>query len=206
METLPNGVNLLVEGDLDEAVACRLLADVALPIGRVYGKQGKAYVLPNLPKYNQAARFGPWLALVDLDQDLECAPVLVRTALPDPAAGMRFRVAVHAVEAWLLADAERMASFLAIPRHRIPAQPDQLPDPKQTLVNLARRSARRSLREDLVPREGSGARVGPGYTGRLIEFVLQAVDPWRPGAAQERSPSLRSCLAALASLRRWRPG
>lgn len=53
---------------------------------------------------------------------------------------MCFRIAVREVEAWLLADAEQAAGFLAVPLARIPAEPETLPDPKATLIALAGRS------------------------------------------------------------------
>jgi len=42
--------------------------------------------------------------------------------------------------------------------------------------------------------------VGPGYAGRLIEFVLTAEDRWCPSAAVQRSDSLRRCVEALRAL------
>jgi hypothetical protein len=203
MEAIFPPVNLLVEGDSDEVVARRLLDFVGLPCGTVYGKEGKNFLLRRLPRYNQAARFAPWLVLVDLEQDAECAPPFVRDRLPNPAPGMRFRVAVQAIEAWLLADAQNLAAFLRIPVSRIPPTPEAESDPKATLVNLARRSRRRAVREDMVPREGSHGRVGPGYTSRIIEFVSTADHRWRPEIAIEHSDSLRSCVEALQTLRTW---
>ncbi len=205
MKQPPYPVNLLVEGPTDEAIVRRLLDYVGLTCGVVYGKTGKAALLERLPKYNRAAGFAPWLAVVDLDQEPECAPLLIRSTLPNPAPGMRFRVAVHAVEAWLLADAERLAAFLAIPVARIPPDPDTLSDPKLFLVDLARASRRRIIREDMVPGAGSSHRVGPGYSGRLIEFVTTAGPRWRPEVAQEHSPSLKSCIDALHTLKTWQP-
>lgn len=196
-------VSVLVEGITDEAVVRRLLEYVGLTCGIVYGKSGKAALLERLPNYNRAAHFAPWLVVVDLDQDAECAPPFVRSVLPNPAHGMQLRVAVRAVEAWLLADAERLAAFLGIPVARIPANPDAEPDSKRTLVKLARRSRRRAIREDIVPREGSGGRVGPGYPGRLIEFVAATEHLWRPEVAMQRSDSLRRCVEALRSLKTW---
>jgi len=113
---------------------------------------------------------------------------------------MYFRVAVRAVESWLLADAERLATFLGVPATSIPPDPDAESDPKRTLIGLAQRSRRSAIREDIVPRRGSGSRVGPGYAGRLIEFVLTAEDRWRPSAAVQRSDSLRRCVEALRAL------
>jgi hypothetical protein len=194
-------VNLLVEGFVDETIMHRLMAEMQLPLGTTYGKYGKANLLENLPRYNQAARHHPWVVVVDLDQDAECAPDYVTDILPHPAPQMCLRVAVRAVEAWLLADAERMAAFLDVPRNRMPTRPDEEDNPKATLVGLARRSRSRAIREDMAPREGSGAQVGPGYVGRVVEFVTaHTVHRWRPVAAAERSDSLRRCLDTLEQL------
>lgn len=201
MTPLVTPVNLLVEGDPDEIVVRRILNYAGLACGQVYGKKGKAYLLELLSKYNQAARFGPWLTVVDLNQDAECAPDFVRSKLPNSAPGMHFRVAVHAIEAWLLADAERLADFLGVSVSKIPVNPDGEMDPKTVLLNLARRSRRKFIHQDMVPREGSGSRVGPGYTGRLIEFVIRPQHPWRPEVAMERSDSLRRCVEALQTLK-----
>jgi hypothetical protein len=201
MEPTAYPISVLVEGDTDEVVVHRVLEYVGLACGTVYGKKGKHDLLKRLPKYNQAARSLPWLVVVDLNRDAECAPDFVRSVLPNPANGMRFRVAVRAVEAWLLADAERLAAFLGIAAVKIPRRPDAEPDPKSTLINLARRSRRQLLRQDMVPREGSRARVGPGYTDRLIDFVTATEHPWRPEVALEHSDSLRRCVEALQALR-----
>ena len=74
---------------------------------------------------------------------------------------------------------------------------DSEADPKQTVVNTAIHSKRRSIREDMVPREGSGRRVGPGYSARLIEFVADTDKGWRPQVAAEGSESLRRCVQSL---------
>jgi hypothetical protein len=113
---------------------------------------------------------------------------------------MAFRVAVRTIEAWLLADRERIAAWLDIPLQRVPGTPDEVADPKTTLINLARRSQSRRVRADLVPREGSGRRVGPLYPSRLIEFVQGERHGWRPAVAARKSDSLRRCLLHLRAL------
>ena len=196
-------VNLLVEGPTDEVVLHRLFVYIQIQPGFTYGKHGKAALLERLPNYNQAAYHYPWVVVVDLDHDAECAPDYVATILPAPAPQMCLRVAVQAIEAWLLADAERLANFLRIPRSRVPRSPEAETDPKITLVNLARGSRSSAIRADMVPRQGSGAKVGPGYAGRLIEFITADPDcTWRPAVAAERSDSLRRCLDALQQLRK----
>lgn len=189
-----------VEGPLDEAVLCRLIRYVNARPGAIYGKQGKPHLLGRLRAYNQAARTSPWVVLIDLDQDAECAPPFLARHLPDPMPYMCCRLAVRSVEAWLLADGERLARFLDIPASRIPPNPETLLDPKQTLVDLARRSRQREIREDMVPRPQSGRRIGPAYTSRLIEFVNDAKKGWRPEIAAQHSDSLNRCLRCLRRL------
>ena len=203
MPAMPPDIHLVVEGPTDEQVVRRVLAWVGLPYGRAYVQHGKAALLQHLPMYNQAACWGHWLVVVDLDQDAECAPAFVSAQLPNPSSGMLMRVAVRAAEAWLLADAERLSAFLGFRSWRnIPSNPDLLPDPKQTLVTLASASRSRALREDMVPRPGSGAKIGPGYPSRLIEFVQPSAVGWRPEVALLHSDSLRRLVDALETLKR----
>ncbi|NMC21518.1 MAG: hypothetical protein GYA33_13985 [Thermogutta sp.] len=190
-------INAAVEGPTDEAVAVRLIHHVGAKAGTVYGKKGKPHLHARVSGFNRAARHAPWLVLVDLDQDAQCAPPLKTAWLPDPAPQLCFRIAVRAVESWLLADAERIAEFMAVARSRVPANPEGLPDPKVELVNLARRSRRKDIREDMVPREDSGRPVGPAYTSRLIEFVEQY---WRPTEAAKRADSLARAIRCLERL------
>ena len=127
----------------------------------------------------------------------------VADTLPSTSAGMCYRVAVRAVEAWLLADVERLAAYLGISQALIPrTAPDQDDDPKRTLVNLARRSRKRAIREGMAPRPESRVRVGPAYLSCVQAFVSADKNAWRPLVAQERSDSLRRCLLALDV---WRP-
>ncbi len=190
-------VNAAVEDIVDEAVAVRLISHVGGKPGEVYGKQGKGYLQRTVKAYNQAANYAPWLVLVDLDHDANCAPLLRRSWVPTPAPRLCFRVAVRAVESWLLADAEAMAGFLGVARSKIPPQPEALPDPKRTLVDLARASRRREIRLDMVPREGSGRSEGPAYTSRLIEYVGHH---WRPEEAAKRAESLARTIRCLRRL------
>jgi hypothetical protein len=189
-----------VEGLLDEAVLKRLIAHVGAVPGPMYGKRGKSPLLRQLRGYNRAARFTPWVVLVDLDQDEECAPPFRAARLTEPAPNMCFRIAVREVESWLLSDSERLAQFLAVPRKAVPANPEALPLPKDAMIQLAQRSRRGYIREDMAPRPGSGRRVGPAYSSRLIEFVGDAARGWRPEVATGFSDSLARCLECLRRL------
>jgi len=196
-------VNILVEGRTDEPVAKRLLIHVGLQVGNVYGRSGKADLLRRLPNYNKAARFSPWFVVVDLDGDTRCASQFVAQWLPDPAKGMQLRVAIQAIESWLMADRESLARFLAVSSSRLQHHTEFDLNLKEAIVNIARTSRSKSIREDIVPRQGSGARVGPLYVARLTEFAERH---WRPDIAADNSESLRRCIRALSTLTSWDAG
>ena len=182
---------------MDEAVVQKLINHADAVPGPVYGKNGKPALRSKVDGYNNAARRAPWILLVDLDTEHDCAPQLRQAWVPVAAPHLCFRVAVREVEAWLLADHETLARFLRIARTRIPREPESLSDPKRALVDLARGSRVRAIREDMVPREGSGRSVGPAYTSRVIEYVQSE---WRPDVAAERAGSLKRAITCLNRL------
>jgi hypothetical protein len=196
---VPIFVSGAVEGPSDEAVLRRIVDTRGAEIHRVQVQNGKANLRRALPGYNAAAERDPWLVLVDLDQDFNCAPTLVQDWLPDRGRYMAFRVAVRQIEAWLMADRLRFAAFFSV-KGRVPDDPDHLLDAKEQLLQAIRRSRRRAIRDDMLPREGSGRRVGAAYVSRLIEFVNDPERGWRPDEAAGQSPSLARCLQRLDEL------
>ncbi len=136
--------------------------------------------------------------LTDLDQ-CPCASALITDWMGNVRRHHKLllRVAVREVEAWLLADPQPLANFLNVSASRIPTAPDQLPDPKRTLVQLARRSRTRSIRMDIAPAEGSTATQGPNYNGALRPFVE---NEWNPQQARISSPSLDRAIRAIYAL------
>lgn len=192
-------ITAAVEGNVDEAVVRRLAKHAGLEMGSVYGKNGKDHLRQKIRGYNNAARLSPWIILVDLNFEAECAPPLRSSWLPQPADKMCFRVAVRKVESWLLADRERIAKFLRVRTIRVPPDPDAVPNPRDAMVALAAQSRRHDIREDMLPRPGSGRPIGPAYTSRMIEFIENY---WRPDVAAFSSDSLRRCLTRLGEIAR----
>lgn len=197
MPSSPIIFSAAVEGPSDEAVLRRVVEHLGVALGPVYGKSGKATLLKQLHSYNQAARYQPWIVLVDLDRDAECAPPARTQWLPTTTTHMCFRIVVREIESWLLADRETLADFLGVALSRIEATPEALDDPKATLVNLARRSRRRNIRVDMVPRPESGRSEGPAYTSRLIEYAQGA---WRPEIAAQHADSLQRLCRRVTEL------
>ena len=190
-------VDTVLEGDVDVPMVERIFSSIGLKMGRIFGLRGKNHIDGRLGAYNNAARHSEWFCLRDLDTDADCAPALLQQLLPRPAPRMRFRLAVRAGEAWLLGDRERVSEFLSVPIGRIPQAPDDLANPKLAMVNLARRSRRKTIRNGMVPRPGMSGIVGAEYSSLMIEF---AGTRWRPSAAARVSPSLAACID---SLRPW---
>ena len=107
-----------------------------------------------------------------------------------------FRIAVLETEAWVLSDRRGFADFAGIPVSKVPPFPKLERDPKQTLVNLVRRSRRKRLVAETVPAQGSRVNSGPLYSELLCEFVRTR---WNLKAACCNAPSLIEASVSLQS-------
>jgi len=187
-------VDLAIEDELSEMVLRKLLAlaNRGYHIGATYRRGGFGYLRRTINGWNAAARGRPFVVLTDLDDDA-CPAALIESWLTSPPhPNLLFRVAVREVEAWLLADAGNFGKFLGIEESRVPTPPDEIPDPKAALVELAQLCRSRNIRGRLVPRRGSTAKQGPDYNGCLGEFVTNG---WNARVASRRSPSLARAMA-----------
>ena len=193
-------ISAAVEGLVDEAVVRRLMTQVGAEAGPIYGREGKGRLRTRINGYNHAARHSPWIVLVDLDHDVECAPELCEAWVPHKSESLCFRVAIREVEAWLMADRERLAAFLSVPLARVPLDPDAEDNPKQVIISIAARSRRKQIVEDMVPRPGSSRSVGPAYTSRMIQFANETTNGWRPLVAADRSNSLHRAIECIRRL------
>ena len=192
----------VVEGTVDETVVRRLLANAGdFNLSGVYGRKGKDWIRQKINDYNQAAQLSNWFVLVDLDRESDCAPGLVSQWLPQPAQFMFFRVAVRSIEAWLLADRDQIARFLGVQLKDVPSDPESLDNPKRSFIDLVRKSRKADIKLDMLPRVGSGLKIGPAYSSRLIEFINHPSYGWRLDIAATNSDSLRRCINGF---RNWR--
>jgi hypothetical protein len=101
------------------------------------------------------------------------------------------------VESWIMADREAISVFLDVPINRIPQMPDAISNPKQELVNIARLSRSRKMREEMCPAAGARNVVGPAYNSALEIFIRVN---WRPTHALRHSPSLRRAEQRIREL------
>ena len=189
-------INIAVEDFLSEAVVRKLVQQLnpRFAIGHCYCRGGYGYLKRTVRGFNNAAKGVPFLMLVDLEA--ECPPTQIREWLSVPIhPNFSFRVAVKEVESWLIADRLGFASFLGISRNLMPNNVDGIDDPKQCLINLAKRSRNRKLREAIVPSPNSTAKVGPDYNGQLSSFVFNA---WNTEEAMKNSDSLSRAINAIS--------
>lgn len=195
-----NQQSLLIaaEDELSCAVMQRLIETSGRPFlaCRILNTRGNDQLKKNMVKFKAASRVVPHIVLTDLDHH-PCPPVLIEQwqakVLPP---SMLFRVAVREVEAWLLADRQGLAQFLDIALNKLPHEPEAEPDPKRTLINLARKSRKRRLAQELVPETGSAARIGPLYNARMREFVRNT---WNVQRACDIAPSLARTVSRLST-------
>ncbi len=188
---------LAVEDGISEAVSRRLITDFRkdITVSVVIGLRGKPYLESKRRELNRTAGRVPVFLLIDLDTRKSCPADVAGEWFPGgPAPNMLFRVAVMEVESWLLADRTACAALLGVSIAHIPVHTDCLDDPKQFMVNLARRSKKRNIQQELVPPAGSRTRVGPAYNARMTEFVSKQ---WDPSRAMSSSESLRRAVERL---------
>ena len=190
-----NNVILAIEDRLSDAVATKILEKFGIEIVKRIGFQGKSDLERKARELNRAANGITVFMLTDLDSPRDCPPRLVRSWIRGTLnPKFFFRVAVMEVESWVMADRIGFAAFLSVPLHRIPSPTDNILNPKEFLLSLARRSKKRAVREALVPAQGATLSVGNEYNTLLSEFVQ---DHWDLERAASASPSLKRTLDRL---------
>lgn len=187
-------IHLVFEDELTGFVLSKMIACLRseIQIGAYRRMGGKGNIRRNINVLNNAAKKIPFFVLVDLDKEYSCAPELMRDWFKSgKSAKMHFRVAVRAVESWILASRTKFADYLSIDCNEIPANTDNINDPKAFLIRLARLSKKKLIKQDLIPLYQGTAKVGPNYNGRLADFVNRF---WDYTEAEKHSESFRRTL------------
>ncbi|MCL2129055.1 MAG: DUF4276 family protein [Treponema sp.] len=156
---------------------------------------GKGKVKKQIKAYNNAAQHGYYFVIADLDNEYECAPSLIHKWLSPEQANNKllFRIAVHEIESWLLADKKNFSAFFSISHELIPSEPDKEIDPKSIIVSLAKKSRKRDIREAIVPIDNY-ALIGPGYNSVFQNFIQNF---WSIASARKNSPSLDGAIKSF---------
>lgn len=191
-------IAIATEDQLSEAIVLRLIAEVPgeLKVMHSLGKRGSGYLSSKMNSWRQMAEHQVMVVLTDLDR-ADCVVKfrekwLANQPLP---ASLLIRVAVREVESWVLADHVAVRELIG-PKGVLPATPDELADPKQVLLRLAK-GAPKPVREDLLKTIDGNLSQGLGYNARLTTWVAST---WSPQRAAKRSPSLARARDRLAEV------
>lgn len=189
---------LLTEDELSEAVGLRILAEVCpeMHVDPILRRNGFGYLRSKMVNWSQMANYQPVLLITDLDRK-PCPQDIIKDwfGILQKRENFLFRVAVKEIESWILADHIAMRSLFG-KKGTLPENSDDLSDPKNYLLNLAKKASR-EVRYDLVREEGSATRQGIAYNSRLVALVR---DMWCPKRAAERSRSLNKAISRIRNL------
>lgn len=162
-------------------------------------KRGITKLVADLPRYLQAAQHGPSVLCI-ADTDGQCPVQQLRQWLPHGAhRGLLFRLAHSEAESWLLADPQGLHAYFGIRQGKVPAAPDDRPDPKGDLLGLIDRYGKSGVKKEMIQRRGNALRQATGYNTHLATFTATA---WGPDRAASRSPSLQRAIRRIRELDR----
>ena len=142
------------------------------------------------------------LSLTDLDQSAS-----VQILIDDWRGGRFFpdnfflHVAVKEIESWVLADVNAFSQWSGVPKNKIPQNPDNEYDAKQTLLNIVSKYGKSDIKKDLLPnKDNRTSKVGISYNSSLVSFINNF---WRIDEAKLNSPSLKyvdQCLSQYTEI------
>ncbi len=191
-------IALATEDVLSEAIGLRLLSELPTQVtpSPLLRKDGSGYLRSRMDNWRQLAQRQTIIIITDLDQ-VSCPITLKNNWLGNRPAPLNLilRIAVREIESWILADHEAMRNLIGN-KGTLPPFPDDLLDPKQHLLQIAK-SASKNVRHDLVKEKNAIASQGIGYNSRLTAWVRSE---WSPERAAQRSPSLRRARIRLHEL------
>ena len=177
----------MVEGITDEIFLRKVLADLHVGVRTVFGKRGCDYIIEKGAGFAARGEYSGIIILVDLCDVHRGCPLLARRRIAEDVPELcLLRFAVCELESWILASRAGLSRYFGISAQLVPAIPDELLDPKQVLVNLARRSRKTRIRDMFVPPNGTSSDVGRGYVEGVSEFMYS---DWNLDEAIAGSPS-----------------
>jgi hypothetical protein len=187
------------EGETDTTVARRLIEHVRAEPGRNWldrrAPRGKQALDRRLPGFAVAATHGGRILILrDFDSEAGCVGELVARLLPCRPTMLLLRIAVRAVEAWMMADRKGLADALRVTESTIPHEPEKLVQPKVAMLLLGRASRSRAVRDVF---HGSWQE----QAGWLIEFAEEHWSVAR-ACASGAAPSLTRAVDRVATLAR----
>lgn len=193
-------ISFATEDVLSEVVLTKVID--SFNVFRIVNKLGRAGcgdIEKNITKYNNLAKIHHVVIMLDLDlklnQDIYIDSIISK--IKDKSDKLFFSVPVKEVESWLLADRQGLSSFMNISIGKFDMRPEELLDPKEKIIHLARSCKNRIAKTGIPPKAGVAAKMGISYNSILRSFVE---DFWSIERAKENSPSLRKTLDMLENI------
>lgn len=169
----------IIKGEFKNVEIARILPSPRLA--------GNAPIRARVENFRLAAQAGQrFIVLTDLDNGNCPSELLERWGVHPLPANLLFRVAIREVEAWLLGDRANMAKLLGIKLALVNPYPEQLNDPKNAILELAKKGSKK-IQKELLPEKGAFGKVGLGYNDVLCAFVE---NNWDYRIAATNAPSL----------------
>ncbi|EOG6950026.1 DUF4276 family protein [Edwardsiella piscicida] len=193
-------ISIATEDILTEEIMIKVISSSKqFDIGLKLGKQGNGYLVSKLNNFNELAKNSPVIVVFDLD--LKPCPEKFRTSLENKVINKRENlhliVSVREIESWILADRVGFSSYFKVSKDKIERDPDELLDPKEKIINLAKQSKDSVIKKGIPPANGAAAKVGLSYNSLLTGFIR---DEWDMSRAAEASPSLSLAIKTITGL------
>lgn len=182
------GLTLITEDSLSEVVAKKILCET---MGERWVAMclhwNKDKIASRIHEINQAAQGQVYFVLTDQDTLDRCPPTAIREMREQLHRNLLYRFAVMEVESWVMADRESLSRFLLVAKNKIQNNTDQIQNPKEYLIGLAKKSRSSKIRNEMTPGKNTTRKVGAYYNERLIDFVS---NHWNVNEAIQNSSSL----------------
>jgi len=190
-------LNVVCEDDPQEEVIKKLFSiRPDFRIDTVYRRNGNRYIIANINHFNEDADNIPYFILTDLDY-WPCPPGLMDEWLDDEKhPNLIFRIAVHSVESWLMADFDNFSHFFRIPNEEMRRDLEEIIEPQKYLLFLIDKYSTKEFKDAMLPKKG--AKIGRQYNAYLTEFINKR---WNYHYAERYSKSLRHALRAICLFR-----
>ncbi|ELM3659661.1 DUF4276 family protein [Edwardsiella piscicida] len=193
-------ISIATEDILTEEIMIKVISSSKqFDIGLKLGKQGNGYLVSKLNNFNELAKSSPVIVVFDLD--LKPCSEKFRTLLENKVINKRENlhliVSVREIESWILADRVGFSSYFKVSKDKIERAPDELLDPKEKIINLAKQSKDSVIKKGIPPANGAAAKVGLSYNSLLTGFIREE---WDMSRAAEASPSLSLAIKTITGL------
>ncbi len=193
-------ISFASEDILSEVTLCKIINSFnRFNVIHKLGRTGCGDIIKNIEKFNSMSKRHHVIVMLDLDMKKNEQELIdyLHKKIKRKEEKLLFLIPVKEIESWFLADRKGLSSFLEISENKININPDELLDPKEKIITLAKDGKNPTTRTGIPPKKGAAAKVGISYNTLLKKYVTEF---WSIERAKECSPSLNKTLLILKDL------